>query len=210
MRRALRRPSPHAVAAGMAAMALFAVGMSCASAPQPPPANTPPVVIGTDETNPPPGTTPGTGPSSGAIDLVPSGPIVVRDLKGRRAWSGSAKSVHWRGDEGVLELTGVRCSFFENDQEVLEATAPAARVDEKARRVTLSGGVRASSRLEDAQVQADTMVWDIVTRRLTATGHITVVRGATRLTGGDRMEADARLKDVRMTGALRFEGAVQR
>jgi len=202
MHRALRCPSPHAVAAVAAALCPLAAGLACTSAP--PPTTTPPPVVNT----PPPPATDNTPPA--AIEVVPSGPIVVRDLKGQRAWSGSAATVHWQGDKGVLELTGVRCVFFENDREVLDATAPRAQVDEKRRLVTLSGGVRAGSRLEEAQIQADTLVWDIKTRRLTATGHITLTRGAMRMTGGDRMEADARLKDVRLSGALRFEGTVQR
>ena len=144
----------------------------------------------------------------GDIEVVPSGPIVLRDPKGERAWVGTADRVRWSAQEAIIELTNVRCTFFEQGRRVLQASAPRARVNQENGRVVLSGGVRGASEVEDAQFEADEVEWDIATRRLVATGHITFVRGDWRVTGGERLEADTALRDAEMTGQMRFAGTV--
>ncbi|MDQ2679855.1 MAG: LPS export ABC transporter periplasmic protein LptC [Candidatus Eremiobacteraeota bacterium] len=115
----------------------------------------------------------------------------------RKLYEVQAKSfVGVRGSSATANLRHAHVIFYDRDGTTLTADSPLAVVDEKTKRVTMSGGVHALTSTGIALL-CDELTYDHVTDRVHGQGNVKITKQGYTLTG-TTIDSDLSLSQVHM------------
>ena len=128
---------------------------------------------------------------------------IVESLHGRkvymiRALSGVAQ--RYGTEQGSGELEQPHVTFVDRSGTTTIADAPKARVFERDKTVVMSGGVHAHTS-SGSVLTCDTLTYRGTTERFRGEGHVVLSAPNGLQLGGEHLDGDVKLQDVRVTGA---------
>jgi LPS export ABC transporter protein LptC len=128
---------------------------------------------------------------------------IVESMHGRkvytiRALSGVAQ--RYGTEQGSGELEQPHVTFVDRSGTTTIADAPKARVFERDKTVVMSGGVHAHTS-SGSVLTCDTLTYRGTTERFRGEGHVVLSAPNGLQLGGEHLDGDVKLQDVRVTGA---------
>ncbi|MCA1903587.1 MAG: LPS export ABC transporter periplasmic protein LptC [Cyanobacteria bacterium KgW148] len=96
------------------------------------------------------------------------------DSQGNLIWEIKASKADYSQDNLTAQIVTVSGKFYRGGKVLIEAQGKAGSVNQKERKITIDGDIKAKLLNENIQVNADRMVWQADDDLLTATGNIKI------------------------------------
>ncbi len=96
------------------------------------------------------------------------------DSQGNLIWEIKATKANYSQDNLTAEIVTVSGKFYRAGKVLIEAKGKAGTVNQKERKITIDGDIKAKLLNENIQITADRMVWQADDDLLTATGNIQI------------------------------------
>jgi len=106
-----------------------------------------------------------------------------------------------REEGAIMELESPRALYRLEDGRVLEVTGDMGVYNEDERILELTGNVEGVARTDDFSFTVDQMIWNNPEGIITASGHVSVIRGGILLTGATlKIDLDSDYTSLEITG----------
>lgn len=128
--------------------------------------------------------------------------VLWNDPTGRRVMDAGFREavVLQTGQNGALELRGVRANLYKDGKIVSILTAPKVVADSKTREVKATGGVRVTSVQDGTSAVSEQIIWKARADKISGTGTVKMTKG-NMFINAQSFEADTALKKARFREA---------
>lgn len=122
------------------------------------------------------------------------------EVDGKLIWECYADTMSINQDTKVITMTNIKGTFYRDDGNSIELTAPTASYDQDKKYLTVQGdgGVYAQS-TDDMQFSTDKVTWDGSQGLLTCIGNVNLAKPGLKASG-DKAESTNAFKDFKLIG----------